>query len=211
MYFVFAAGLVDGWRGTTVKAKTFVLVALSFAAISTACSKRETAPPPQSKTAETTEAQPAKPLVDVCSLLTAEEVASVQGEEVKDQKEFEALEDGLGIAECHFLIPGDTQAVRLRLVQAAGGANSGDPRTAWKEGFAPEVLAEKTSGRRKWEPPEAIPQLGEEAYWRGDSKNGALYVLKGNAYLRLTIGGREEKETKIKKCAALAEIALKRM
>src|SRR2546426_6404913 len=36
-----------------------------------------------------------------------------------------------------------------------------------------------------------IDGLGQEAYWMGSSITGALYVLKGDAFLRISIRGGE--------------------
>jgi len=39
--------------------------------------------------------------------------------------------------------------------------------------------------------PRVIDGLGQEAYWMGSSITGALYVLKGDAFLRISIRGGE--------------------
>ena len=40
---------------------------------------------------------------------------------------------------------------------------------------------------------------------------GALYVLKNNVYIRISVGGPDSEESKIKHCKALAEKALSRL
>jgi hypothetical protein len=40
---------------------------------------------------------------------------------------------------------------------------------------------------------------------------GALYVLKGNTFLRISVGGIREEPVRIEKSKALARIAIKRM
>ena len=59
--------------------------------------------------------------------------------------------------------------------------------------------------------PQRVPGLGEEAYLTGNRVNATLSVLKGDAVLRLTLGGAEERPVKLKKAAALAAKALRRL
>lgn len=60
-------------------------------------------------------------------------------------------------------------------------------------------------------PPQKISGVGEEAYWVGNRIGGALYVLKGDAYLRISIGGPLDQTGKIRKSRILARKALTRL
>lgn len=60
-------------------------------------------------------------------------------------------------------------------------------------------------------PPQRISGVGEEAYWVGNRIGGALYVLKGDAYLRISIGGPPDQARKIRKSRILAAKALARL
>jgi hypothetical protein len=40
---------------------------------------------------------------------------------------------------------------------------------------------------------------------------GALYVLKGNTFVRISVGGVREEPARIEKSVALARLALKRL
>ncbi|HEX8708589.1 MAG TPA: hypothetical protein VF723_10140 [Pyrinomonadaceae bacterium] len=59
--------------------------------------------------------------------------------------------------------------------------------------------------------PLKVTGVGDDAYWVGNVKVGALYVLKGNTYLRISIGGAEDVPSKINKLKALAQHALKHL
>lgn len=59
--------------------------------------------------------------------------------------------------------------------------------------------------------PQRVQGLGEEAYLTGNRINSTLFVLKGDAVLRLSVSGTEERSAKLKKAAALAAKALKRL
>jgi hypothetical protein len=45
----------------------------------------------------------------------------------------------------------------------------------------------------------------------GNSISGALYVLKGNSFLRISVGGVREESARMEKSKALAHAALKRL
>jgi len=187
-------------------------LAIALAGALAGCSKSDMpASQPESKPVEATQSESSKPVLDACALLTNEEIASVQSEEVKETKKLEESEGGLIVSVCQFSLPTPGNSIILRLVQR-DGSEGRDPRQGWNEAFAPEKMQNpKETGRKKIALPEKIPDLGDEAYWRGNSKSGALYVLKGNAYLRLALIDSRDKESAIKKCSALAAMALKRL
>ncbi len=56
-----------------------------------------------------------------------------------------------------------------------------------------------------------MPGLGEEAYLTGDERTSTLSVLKGDAVLRPGVSGPEERPARLKKAAALAAKARKRL
>jgi hypothetical protein len=74
---------------------------------------------------------------------------------------------------------------------------------------------EQSRGREEEEeegaPPKKITGVGDEAYWMGSRVGGALYVLKKNAFIRISVGGPGNEEEKINKSKALAQKALKRL
>ena len=53
--------------------------------------------------------------------------------------------------------------------------------------------------------------LGDEAFWTGDGFVGALYVLKGESYLRISIGGGKDSSTRLERSKRRAAVALKRL
>ena len=52
--------------------------------------------------------------------------------------------------------------------------------------------------------------IGDEAYAVGNAKMGALYVLKGDKFLRISIGGSHSQPERIKKMKTLAQYVIKR-
>jgi hypothetical protein len=59
--------------------------------------------------------------------------------------------------------------------------------------------------------PRRVQGLGEEAYVTGNRNTSTLYVLKGDAVLRVSVSGEEERADRQKRAAALAAKALKRL
>ena len=53
--------------------------------------------------------------------------------------------------------------------------------------------------------------MGDEAFWTGSSLGGGLFVLKGDAYFRLSVGGPDSEPVKIEKLKKLARKALRRL
>jgi hypothetical protein len=161
--------------------------------------------------------------IDPCSLLTSKEVAAVQGEPVQQTKPSNQPGTGLLMLQCLFRTTTPTKSVSLAV--AASSAMS--PRAFWRKQFHPgqDAAKEKDSGgaekksvaeRKEQEEeestrPRVIAGLGEEAYWVGGPIAGALYVLKGNTFLRISVGGIREEPVRIEKSKALARIAIKRM
>ena len=59
--------------------------------------------------------------------------------------------------------------------------------------------------------PRRVPGLGEEAYMTWNRRALMLYVLKGDAVVRVSLSGPEERPARLKKAEALAAKALKRL
>jgi hypothetical protein len=123
---------------------------------------------------------------------------------------------GLMMSQCLFRTTTPTRSVSL----AVAAASAMSPRAFWRKQFhaGQDAKGEKkteadSSAREEDEStrPRTIAGLGKEAYWVGGPIAGALYVLKGNTFLRISVGGIREESARIEKSKALARIALKRM
>jgi hypothetical protein len=181
--------------------------------------------PEVNKAGEAANTSPAatKGQVDACQLLTSADIEAVQGEGLKETKRSEQTSGALFVSQCFYATNNFTNSVSLTVTQrSSGNADGGrSPREIWKEQFertadsGEERKKEKERGESEEEEegqrPERVSGVGDEAYWMGGQKVGALYVLKGDKFLRLSIGGRDEPEAKIKKMKTLAQQALKRL
>jgi hypothetical protein len=53
--------------------------------------------------------------------------------------------------------------------------------------------------------------MGDEAYWAPNRFGGVLYLLRGDAFISISVGGTDPEQTKIDKCKALAQKVIGRM
>jgi len=172
--------------------------------------------------------------VDVCSLLTSAEIQAVQGEPLKGTKASEGPSGNFVTTLCYYELPTPSNSVSLSLTQVDPEKAQGQSlKEFWETTFARserkgEAKREKdrdkeknktssqSEGRETEEEEAAAPALpvsgvGDEAFWSGTRVGGALYVLKGNRFIRISVGGKSDNETKLKKSKTLALKALRRL
>ena len=166
------------------------------------------------------------PNADACKLLTSEEIQAVQGEGFKATKGSDASTGRFAISQCFYETANFTNSVSLTLTKSNADAKSESPREFWKKNFGGEKGREKEereNAERKKEggarveeeeeglPPMRVRGVGDEAFWAGNDKVGALYVLKGDKFIRISVGGADKQDKKIEKSKTLAQRALKRI
>src|SRR2546423_3308087 len=144
-----------------------------------------------------------------CTLLTKEETQAVQGEVFKDTKPSQQSGAGLSISQCYFELPTPVNSIVLTVTRKAEGGR--DPSQSWRDIFHREESARKNEKEEEAKEPLKIEGIGDEAFWTGNRVGGALYVLKGNCYIRISVGGAGDQPQKIDKSKALAEAVLKRL
>jgi len=179
--------------------------------LATSCSKptttadRANSPSPASTIAATT------PVADnfACTLLTKEETQAVQGEAFKDTKPSQQSVAGLNVSQCYFELPTPVNSIVLTVTRKAEGGP--DPSESWREIFYRQESARKKEEKEEEKKPLKVEGVGDEAFWTGNRVGGALYVLKGNCYIRISVGGAGDQPQKIDKSKALAEAVLKRL
>jgi hypothetical protein len=154
---------------------------------------------------------PPGPAIDACALLTSKEIESVQGEPIKETKPSGKSDGGLAVSQCYFALPTFVNSISLRVVRKSDGPGGRDPKQVWEETFAPDKLQdlEREGGKKKFAP-QKIADVGDAAFWMGGPAGG-LYARKGNSYIRISVGGAGDQETKIKKSKDLAQMVLQRL
>ena len=173
---------------------------------------------------------PPSPKVDACTLITKEEIQAIQGSPITDTKGSESSAGAFRVSQCYFATAEPNKSVSLAVTQSEG-AGKRSPRDFWNETFGrfkgsekereregdnekKESLREQRRGTEEEHesaPPKKIDGVGEEAYWTASRIGGALYVLKKDAFIRISVGGPDNIETKLTKSKALAAKALPRL
>ena len=164
--------------------------------------------------------------LEVCALLTSAEIEAVQGEPIQETKPSVQPNSSFLLSLCFFRTATFTKSVSLALATPdPARASAPGPREYWQKQFhepgqgekekdesaAGKAKASKESEEErenKLRKPRAVEGVGEEAFWMGNPVTGALYVLKGNAYLRISIGGSGDESKRIEKTKTLAQKAL---
>jgi hypothetical protein len=163
--------------------------------------------------------------IDACSLLTKEEVAAVQGATVTEAKSSAQANGGFRTAQCFYTAKEFSKSVVLTVTQSDPDASDGrTPKSFWNDTFHREGKSEKEEeehekqkgGEREGEEeerakPVKIEGVGDESFWTGARFGGALYALKKNFFIRISVGGGDTEQGKIDHSKALAVKALGRL
>ncbi len=161
---------------------------------------------------------------DPCSLLTRREIEEVQGDKVASTKASDPQRDHFAVSQCFYTLATFSKSISLEVTRRRPGETE-TPRARWKPMFAralekgkekedepePEEKAGQGRGREAEARPHRVSGVGDEAFWNGSSLGGGLFVLKGDAYVRLSVGGPEPEAVKIEKLKKLARKALPRI
>ncbi len=166
--------------------------------------------------------------MDACQLLTREEIQAVQGSPITGTVPSGRSDAGIRVSQCYFAAEQSNKSVSLTVTQSdVSNADKNRIKDLWKQTFGREHGDEKESAANKEKreslreqsrekeeekgpPPKKIEGVGDEAYWVGSRVGGALYVLKKDTYIRVSVGGPDDEKGKIDKSKALAEKAIDR-
>jgi hypothetical protein len=162
---------------------------------------------------------------DACSLVSKEEVASVQEAQMDETKSSEHSDGVFRVSQCFYTAAEFSKSVSLALIRKdPNQRDKRSPKDFWKEKFDPYNAKEKErdgktekaetktrEGKEEGIPPKKISGLGDDAYWASNRFGGILYVLKGDAFVSISVGGTDDEQTKIDKSKVLAQKALQRL
>jgi hypothetical protein len=150
---------------------------------------------------------------DVCRLLTRGDISAVAGVRLAETKATSRVAAGMRISDCFYRAEAFEKSVSLEVIRRAGSEGPA-LRERWEKMFHAEgdpegELAEAGEGNKA--PPSPLPGIGEEAFWIRNPASGVLYVLKGDAYVRISVGGGDPEPVKRRKAADLARRVLSRL
>lgn len=180
-------------------------------------------------------AQAVKSKIDVCSLLTSDDLKAVQGEAYQEAQRSDRLDGEFVVAQCYYAMPTTVNSVVLNVTTAKDESGAPNPKQFWEQRFGGDEKKERAGkGEREGErerekdkpkergrgeegeekessPPQRVAGLGDEAFWVGSPVGGALYVLRNDLIFRVSIGGGGDQRSKLDKSKTLAEKILKKL
>jgi hypothetical protein len=150
--------------------------------------------------------------VNACGLLTPADIEAVLGEAVTDPKPNTQPAGGVLLFQCVF----GASSKRSISLAVAGSAATADPRLTprefWRRRFHPSTRDTREEGEADEDNrPRAVAGLGDEAYWTGNRVASALYVLRRETFVRISIGGIPDERERMEKSKALARAVLRRL
>ena len=168
---------------------------------------------------------PKRPKIDVCGLITNQEVQAIQESPIKDAKPSEQSDGSFRVGQCFYTVETFNKSVSLAVTQADPASDKArNPKDFWKDTFGRyegeakeepgDAEKKKSLGEQdeeKGRPPKKVEGIGDAAYWTANRMGGALYVLKNDVFVRVSVGGPDSEEAKLNRCKALAEKALSRL
>jgi hypothetical protein len=180
--------------------------------------------------ATTTAASPAT-AKNVCGLLTSDEIKSVQGEAVLEAKPNHRPDSPFAVNQCFYMTPSFTKSVSIEVTER--GASTKSVHEFWEEqveksGEESERERDRERGRkgetakererereeereREAKKPRRLKGIGDEAYWINTNANSTMYAFKKDKLLRISIGGTDADDVRMKKIKTLAQKALARL
>lgn len=152
---------------------------------------------------------------DACALLEAADIAAVQEAKLIETKASEDQEGKAAVRQCFFRTEPVARSISLRWVSAPEHGDADAARERWQAVFHGEhdeaEGGEKEREEEEGSPPQPVAGLGDEAFWTGDAASGALYVLSGKSFLRISIGGVSDAAARLEKTKRVAQAALRRL
>src|SRR6266481_2011257 len=202
-----------------------VFLSCSLIAVSAGCKKNEATQRVSSAKQELNQAE-----FDVCALITKQEIEAIQRSPIKETKSSVRSDAGFRVFQCFYTAEDFSKSVSLAVTQrdpASSGKRS--VKDFWNETFGRFTDEEKESNGDKEErerlreqprrqdeekafiPPKKIDGIGDDAFWSPNPVGGAIYVLKKDVFIRISIGGHDNEEGKLDKSKALARMAIDRL
>jgi PBP1b-binding outer membrane lipoprotein LpoB len=173
----------------------------------------------------------ARPSVDACTLLVSDEIKAVQGESLKQTIPSNRATGDFLVTQCYYELPTRSNSVSLTLTEKNSEKQGGQSvKEFWETTFGKDENKSEQERKKERErekkkpgvraegeeeeesaPLEKVSGLGDEAFWSASSVGGALYVLKRDRFIRISVGGKGDAEAKLKKSKTLAQNALRRL
>ncbi len=142
---------------------------------------------------------------------------------MRESKNSARADGGFRVSQCFYTATEFSKSVNLAVVERdPDHPGKRSARDFWKEKFdrysgqsKEDDERDKTSERKEEKEesvrPKKIDGIGEQAFWVSNRFGGVLYVLKGDVFMSIGLGGTDDEETKLNKSKVLAQKALQRL
>jgi hypothetical protein len=163
-------------------------------------------------------------------LITKQEIEAIQRSPIKETKSSVHSDAGFRVFQCFYTAEDLSKSVSLAVTRRDPASSlKRSVKDLWNETFGRFTDDEKESkgdkeererlheqGRREGEekafiPPKKIDGIGDDAFWSPNPVGGAIYVLKKDVFIRISVGGRDNEEGKLDKSKALAQKVIDRL
>jgi hypothetical protein len=152
---------------------------------------------------------------DACAVIEKSEIAAVQGAEVQAVTPSTRVNGALYISQCYYAVNSPDGSMNLSVHLEVIQPDPKSPNAVkeyWERAFGEKAKGEgEKEEKESRSPPQPVRGIGEEAFWIGNSKVGALYALKKGKMVRVSVGGPDDSKTKIEKSTTLAKKVLARL
>lgn len=180
-------------------------LAISVALAAIGCSKHGSPP-----TSQRTQAH-----IDPCALLSKQDIEALQHSPITETKSSERTDGDFRMAQCFYTATEFNKSVNVVVIEKQE-TRKRTPKDFWDETFLhaggeKEKEEHEREEEKERTPPKKIEGLGDDAYWSSNRFGGMLYVLKGDAFFSISVGGADTEQVKLEKCKTLAQKALERM
>jgi len=163
--------------------------------------------------------------LDACALIEKSEITSLQGLEVQQAQPGSLKYGELDVSQCYYaaVSPDGLRnlSVHLQVIMRNPQSNTrGALNEFWKARFDDERKVERREESEESEEdgpkaPVRVPGIGDKAFWLASDRGGALFVLKKDKIVRVTVGGTGDPEASLEKSLekskTLARLALARL
>jgi hypothetical protein len=155
---------------------------------------------------------------DVCALIEKSEIEAVQGRPVQSAAPSQHTTGGLTFSQCYYTVMSADGSKNLSVhLQVIGSVAKSRGRNVVREFWEEKLKREKGRDEEEEEEegeagkPLPVSGLGDEAFWIGNNSMGAIYTLKNDKIVRISVGGPGDAKTRIEKSETLARKSLQRL
>ena len=163
--------------------------------------------------------------LDACALIEKSEISSMQGLEVQQTQPGSLKYGELDVSQCYYTaISADglrNLSVHIQVITRNPQSTTRNAlKEFWKARFDDERKEERRGESEEPEEdgpkaPVRVPGIGDKAFWLASDRGGALFVLKKDKIVRVTVGGTGDAKTSLRqsleKSKTLARLALARL